>query len=148
MNFKIKILQRLTFIFEKDYCIRQIFMAFVSLWSFFFFFSSPLPFVHPHFGSYLSNFFLGLHSILFFHFLFSCSPSYSFPLSYFFLLSSSSFPLCDGSFSWRCCSTASICPACCANPPPHQALGPSTHTKYFYLFIQFHGLPGGNLRGK
>lgn len=55
-------------------------------------------------------------------------------------------PVCDGSFSWRCCSTASVCPACCANPPPHQALGPSTHTKYFYLFIQFHGLPGGNLR--
>lgn len=55
-------------------------------------------------------------------------------------------PVCDGSFSWRCCSTASVCPACCANPPPLQALGPSTRTKYFYLFIQFHGLPGGKLR--
>lgn len=38
--------------------------------------------------------------------------------------------------SWRCCSTASVCPACRANPTPHQALGPSTPTKYFYLFIQ------------
>lgn len=43
--------------------------------------------------------------------------------------------------SWRCCSTASVCPACRANPTPHQALGPSTPTKYFYLFI--HPRPSG-----
>lgn len=43
--------------------------------------------------------------------------------------------------SWRCCSIASVCPACRANPTPHQALGPSTPTKYFYLFI--HPRPSG-----
>lgn len=43
--------------------------------------------------------------------------------------------------SWRCCSIASVCPACRANPTPHQALGPSTPTKYFYLFV--HPRPSG-----
>lgn len=35
--------------------------------------------------------------------------------------------------SWRCCSTASACPACCAILRPPQALGPTTPTKYFIL---------------
>ncbi len=114
-----------------------------------------LSFCTPPFRSWLCpTIFLGLHAVLF-SFLFSCPlPCSSPPFLPFLPPLCSSLPsplpspppVCDGSFSWRCCSTASVCPACCANPPPHQALGPSTHTKYFYLFIQFHGLPGGNLR--
>lgn len=38
-------------------------------------------------------------------------------------------------FSWRCCSIASICPACRTNPLPCQALGASTATKYFNFLI-------------
>lgn len=111
-----------------------------------------LSFCTPPFRSWLyPTIFLGLHSLLFPFYSHVHCPA---PLPFFFLsspppyssLSPSPPPVCDESFSWRCCSIASVCPACCANPPPHQALGPSTHTKYFYLFIQFHGLPGGNLR--
>lgn len=40
----------------------------------------------------------------------------------------------SGLTSWRCCSTASVCPAWGAPHLPHQALGPSTPTKYCYLF--------------
>lgn len=43
--------------------------------------------------------------------------------------------------SWRCCSIVSVCPACRANQTPHQALGHTTPTKYFYLLI--HPCPSG-----
>lgn len=141
---------------EKDDCINFMFIAYVSSVVNIDLSLSFLLYT-PHFApDYVQLFiyflFLGLHSFLIF-FLFSCSLPCSSP--FFFLSSHPTVflscplvppPVCDGSFSWRCCSTASVCPACCANPPPHQALGPSTHTKYFYLFIQFHGLPGGKLR--
>lgn len=135
---------------EKDNCIIIMFFAFLFCGQYRF--VSFFPFVHPHFGpDYVQLFFLDCTpsfflSILMFTALL-LSPFSSFPPPTVFLSPlPSPPPVCDGSFSWRCCSTASVCPACCANPPPHQALGPSTHTKYFYLFIQFHGLPGGNLR--
>jgi len=114
-------------------------------------FVSFFPFVHPISVLTISNYFSWI-ALSPFSFLFSCSLPCSSPLFLPFLpppcssLPPSPPPVCDESFSWRCCSIASVCPACCANPPPHQALGPSTHTKYFYLFIQFHGLSGGNIR--
>ncbi len=136
---------------EKDNCIIIMFIAFLFCGQYRF--VSFFPFVHPLFGpDYVQLFFLDCTLSFFPFYSHVHCPA---PLPLFFLSSPHCVPLsplpspppvCDGSFSWRCCSTASVCPACCANPPPHQALGPSTHTKYFYLFIQFHGLPGGNLR--
>ncbi len=135
---------------EKDNCIIIMFIAFLFCGQYRF--VSFFPFVHPFSVLTLSNYFSWIARCPFFlSILMSTalllSPFSSFPPPTVFLSPlPSPPPVCDGSFSWRCCSTASVCPACCANPPPHQALGPSTHTKYFYLFIQFHGLPGGNLR--
>lgn len=130
----------LTSLCEKEICILLIFIA---LWSILFCSVLSFPFVFTLISvltlSYTLFLFLdGILSLFSFYCHFHLPPRPPLPLLRLCVppptLSPS--PLCDWSFSWRCCSTASICPACCASPRPHQALGPSTHTKYFYLFIR------------